>query len=439
MATTQVTLSHPYNGSLPGAVITIDAAIARGLVGDGYAVYTTPPVSPAPVADLLTRVGVLESVMPNDTISQAPLGVIGNSYGAINRTIAKQRYPERLARRIRGSFGNSCVSGMLVHDIASFIYGSFTKATGGSPSTPVVGTQNPSPATYGAFIVEGVRNDAGWDGGTASGNTTTKARAGFVAGLKAIIALLQASIWKQDTDASFVYAGTWTTQTGNVYYKGGTVHNTTVPGSTCTITTPVLPTGGGDVDVVLQAWDSGFGVSGAAYTVTVDGVAQPALTGTTNDAVACSVSQSTIGSQVTIPVHGLTAGAHTIVVTHAGSGSTQNLTINGLLVRSPNPVQVVIPKAARLGTAGYAAYTGAGASWATDQIYNGLIDTVCALYADGSVSTFDPNAAGWDPTTGISSADPQSLHPGDFGSDLYADGLMAHLNGLAPRIGLLPA
>ena len=86
------------------------------------------------VTDLATAVGAkIKSVdnslllVPNDAVATKPLYVYANSYGAIPRVWGiAERYPERLASRLKSGLVVRGVGGAMAHDIAKYLYGSFT-------------------------------------------------------------------------------------------------------------------------------------------------------------------------------------------------------------------------------------------------------------------------------------------------------------------------
>ena len=235
------------------------------------------------------------------------------------------------------------------------------------------------------------------------------------------------------------YTGQWVAQTAQSHQSDATGHYTWTNGSTVTITTPV----GTDFDVILLGTDDGaVGLGGATFAITVDGAPfrPPAGTPTT-----CSNQQrntAPVGNsaytQMAIPIHGLANTMHTIVLSHADV-TGRFLWYQCLLQPNPTPVTIVINKAARLASyAVYQANGAANAGWVTDQLYNGLIDTVVARFpSDQSVVVFDPNASGWDPSTMISSIDGLGVHPNDIGMACFADGIMSILNTLSARQGMI--
>lgn len=379
----------------------------------------------------LANIGVTNTATPSTVVEGLTMYAYGHSYLAVSASIAQRRYFERLSSRLRsGAAFNSGGSGWLCHDAAAYAHGTLTANV--ARGNNLAGTWTPAPLVGGFVILDVARNDAGWDG-----IASTKHRAGFVNALDALIRLIRSGSGLQDTNAAFVYDATgWTAQSAT-NFSGGTAHYTTTPGKKVTITTPV----GTDFDLMTVGFDSV--VTGAAFTVTVDGVnimSSLAVAGyptTTKNQVAQDHVTTSQWTPMAIPLRGLSNQAHTVVLTHAGN-SGEYLYANRLLTPTSTPPTIIIPKIARLPSAGYAAYTGASASWTTDQIYNGLIDQVVARFpSDQTVITWDPNANGWDYTTMIASTDGQSLHPNDLGMACYADGIISILNALPARKGLI--
>lgn len=358
----------------------------------------------------------------------------GNSYLWQNFSpqLTQRRYFDRVATRMgSGTAANGGVSSMLAPDVANYMYGTFTATTNHGTAA---GTWNPSPNNRGLVILELPRNDAGWDGlGSA------KTRAGFTNALDAIIRRVRSQSLLQDTNAAFVYTGAgWVAQTGVTGIPGTTAHHTATVGDLVTVTTPV----GTDFDLITL----GFDVSaGAAFTLTVDGVDKtPALAAagfptTTNN--QCLSTKFLVPASnwvpIAIPLRGLSNQAHTVVLTHNGAAAAI-LYVAQLLTPSLTPPAIIINKTNLLGTLGYNTTFGGNGSAAVDQIYNGLIDQVVARFPkDGSIQVFDPNAAGWDPTSMIASIDAQGLHHNDAGSLFYANNISQIIAGIPLYNGLV--
>lgn len=427
-ATFRVLVDQEYM-LVTGGAATTTWNVTRAMEGTSAAAHNSGVI----VSHVLTASALGNAVAPSGALEGVSLWGFGNSYlwQNFSPSFCQRRYFDRISSQIRsGSANNGGISGFMAPDVANYMHGTFTATTNHGTAT---GTWTPAATTRGVVILDLVRNDAGWDG-----VGTTKTRAGFVNALDSIIRLVRSQSLLQDTNGAFVYTGTWTAQTGNTGIPGTTAHHTVTPGDKVTITTPV----GTDFDLVSL----GFDVSaGAAFTVTVDGVditATLAAAGyptTANN--QCLSTKFWVPANnwvpLSIPLRGLSNAAHTVVLTHAGAASSI-LYACRLLTPSPTPPSVIIIKANQLGSFGYnTTYAGNG-SFATDQIYNGLIDSVVARFpSDGSIVTFDPNAYGWNPSTMICSGDAQQLHHNDLGAACYAGGAMAVLNALPMRNGLV--
>lgn len=387
-------------------------------------------------------------VPPTDTLEGLPLTIYGNSYAwmAQNPPMSQRRYFDRVANRMRdylvstamppapGTAINNGVNGYLMEDTANFAAATYTAQTNHGT---VAATWVPGLLNGGVVIIEGGRNSAGWDAFTSP----AKSRLGFTNALDALIRNIRAQTILQDTNAAWTYTGTWTNQ-ANVTFPGGNRHFSTTVGdhADCAFNLASAQ----DCSVILIGFDSTSNV-GSAFTVLLDSVditASLAAAGypTTSQNQCCQTKMVAAPIQwvpIAIPLGKLAAGAHTVRITQAGTAG-QLLMGFQLLQTSPSPPTIVVNKIAQVGPTGYSAYVGAAASWATDQIYNGLIDTVVARFPnDQSVLKFDPNANGWNYPTMIYSGDGQQLHPNDLGSACYADGLIALLDGLPSRSGLV--
>lgn len=371
------------------------------------------------------------------------LGMYGNSYGAVTYA-CDQGYFDRLKSAIGSPiWANYAVSQSLAADACSLAYGTNaaqlrqgTAASMWSATTGACTYNGVGNAPGSVWIIDIARNDAGFDGQTASSGTTAKSRAGFRNGLDALIRLLRADHVVSDSDASFVYTGSWATLTTNVL-ASGSAHYTFTANDKVTITTP----SGTDFDLVLIALDSVTG-TGAPYEVRVDG--SLVASGTTHNQTRKTQLVLNAGySQMTVPLRGLSAGVHSIELKHVGSNG-QFLYTDGLLVPSTHPPTVIVNKTAPLPAAGYATYnnwpgvTASSASEATDLIYDALIDDVIEPFAgDDSVLAFDPKATGFDTDTMIGGRDGAYVHLNDRGNAFYAGQLLKIIRNLEPRVGLV--
>jgi hypothetical protein len=382
-------------------------------------------------------------LVPSDelAIPGGALYAYGNSYLKVLRSLTPMRGIERVGSRIgKNLLGlnnfNYGIASTLMHDICSYAYGSFNLL---DPNTGAygVGTWAPAASNCGIAYLDCLRNDANYDNFESS----AKAQAGAYNGLLALIRLLRSSSFLQDTNAAFVYDGTWAAGGPGNAYKGGTIHQTGTQNGAVTITTPV----GTDFDIVaigVDSFEGGF--NGAQYSVTVDEV--PYSTGTTNDVFAGAKNAEALSNNITgqigitmplcIGLHGLTNAAHTVVLKKTDAALSY-LIVNGLLIQSPNPIQIAIPQLPQLTPAGYAA-PGTNASWNVDQIYRGIVSNIESLFAtDNSVKSFDPMKHGWSPNT-CTCVD--GTHPSDpIGTTAYADAFIHEMSKLGPRAGFTGA
>lgn len=228
-------------------------------------------------------------------------------------------------------------------------------------------------------------------------------------------------------------SGTWTVGSATTECTGGKVSSSTAAGATATYTIN-LPAAARVCWVTLAGDDDANGFVNAAATVTVDG-GTPIAVVTRNQSKKSGTGPNYGSGQMTVDLGLLAAGAHSIVITHAGSAG-QFLWDEALLVESPSPLTVVMLGSHQLGAAGYTAF---GGDYATDQVYNGLLATVAALFpSDGSVLVYDPNeaGAGWNPATMLG---PDATHPDPPGEQHKHDWLMSKFNALTDRIGLTRA
>lgn len=363
------------------------------------------------------------------------LGMYGNSYGAKTST-AEYIYFDRLKSAIGSAvWNNLAVSGSLAADAASYAYGTFTRGRQGTNSIAAVtstgtGTFVPGVASI-IYLVDIVRNDAGWDG-----LNTAKSRAGFRNGLDALIRRIRASsVIGNTASPTVVYTGSWTTSVAS-YGSEGSVSFTSTPGDKVVFTQT-----GTDFDLVLFGFDGAAGLgTGADFEVWVDGVLH--TSGNSNDQTRKTLSGAgNIGiSQLCVPVRGLTNASHTIEARHTGAGG-ELLFVDGLIVVDPTPPTIIVCKTAPLPAAGYQTYIDGGgttASEATDLIYDGIIDTVVGQFpADESIVIFDPKVDGFDPATMIGAADGLFVHMNDVGEAFYTGGLLKIIRDLSPRPGLV--
>jgi len=402
----------------------------------------TPP-SPAWLAALAAEEAarIAADALKADQLGIAagtPLRAYGHSglVGGIGTAVSN--YFSRARRRLQAkTWFNYGVASSRAADACSFAYGTVTLSRQGTGAdeenvSTAAGTWTPAAFVGGVTIVDVVGNDAHWDGYTGSGGTTAKSRAGFTNGLDALIRMLRAESYIEDNNAAITYAPAWSGAT-RTSCTGARISFTSTPTQTATFTAR-----NGDALVLLSYDAAGSGFTGSTYTLTYDG-GTAYTSGTTNDLHRKTGAVLNNGfGQMAIPIEGLTAGDHTFVLTHTGSAG-HILAVDCILRESPTPQTIVVMKKFYIEPAGYAAIVGAGgigASEATDDIYNALVDTVVARFPDdGSIAVIDPNALGWDAATMVTTID--NLHANDVGMQFLAAAVVDTINDLPARNGLV--
>lgn len=360
-----------------------------------------------------------------------------------DRVKARMRMPGNSAAG-QGYWANFGIGGSLVSDMCAYAYGTATIArqyTLAYSSITAVGggTWANAARLNGIVLLDTIGNDAGLDGFTASGGTTAKSRASYTNGLDALIRLLRATSRTEDT--AFTLSAGWNTVASTSASAGGLKWTSTV-GATATIASIF----GTDFDLIVMGLDdAALGqVACQAVEVRVDGALVATVDLRSQHRKTTYTGHPAIGQagfcQYAIPLRGLSAANHSIEVKHNGAAG-QILYLDCLLVASATPPTLILLKKQQFGAAGYATFNAiannAGASWATDQVYNGLLDTVVARFPnDGSIQVIDPNIYGWNAATMIGNIDGASVHLNDRGNAYYADLIMDRLNALPYRDGL---
>jgi hypothetical protein len=434
-------------GSLRGTTTTISLVLQHEtveLVADGSGSWW-PIAGHKTLASLDSRYG--GTTFPDrvsSIVSGLPLFAYGNSYLG-NNTNAVQYYFDRIKAQMQPQFWfNAGNNGMLAADACSFAYGTFTAVRQGSLAYAAAGATGsgtfiPSTLVGGVVILDTLRNDSGLDGTTTSGGTTAKSRAGATNAFDAMIRLFRCGTKvENNAGAGVVRTGSWTTS-ASTSCSSGSVSYTTTPGDNVVYT--VTLTVAARVSLIVLAIDNAAnGTSGATFTTKVD--SNSAVAGTTSDQMrkTAHTPPNNAFCQMAVDLGTLAVGTHTVTLTHTGT-SGQQLFDDCLLVETATPPTILINKIAQLSPSGYtltATYAAANASWATDQIYNSIIDTVVARFpSDSSIVTWDPNANGWNYSTYIGNTDGLMVHMNDAGNAFYANGDIGVLNTLAARAGLV--
>lgn len=238
-----------------------------------------------------------------------------------------------------------------------------------------------------------------------------------------------------------VTTGTWTAVNSNTAFSNSNMLKTNADAATTTYVIHLtesrrvhwVTAGIDDAEYAGTKAAPYGGTGGSGYSITVDGGS--AITGTTSNEHRFAALDLCHGQKV-VDLGVLAAGAHTIVIT--ASGASKLLVDEGLLVESLTPPTVLIMKEVELPAAYYALLPTYGASYAKTQTYNGFIDTeVAAWPADQSVITMDITTYGYDKALHISAADGAYAHFNDAGERLAANAILARLNQLPARVGLV--
>lgn len=317
---------------------------------------------------------------------------------------------------------NMGLPGAMASDICGGAYGTISYYTRAVQLDPNFAQQQAQ-----TWMAQGVRsglllldlfgNDGFNHASTASGGTTAKSLAGARSAGESLVRLLRASSMVNETDGTIAYAGTWTANSGVGDFSSGSNKQTTVPGSTATITV-TQP----DIDLVLFATDdSAFGVTGSAFQVKVDGVLF--TTGTTSNKMrksSSTVYNAAAYTQLTVPVRGMGAGSHTIELMHTGAGGNA-LFFDGYLIPAATPPLIVLNKLAHYSSAALAALPAPSSNAILD-LYSQIAQDIADLFPDGRVMTFDPlEDTAWDYTTMVTTYD--NIHLNDVGAAHYARGI----------------
>jgi hypothetical protein len=253
----------------------------------------------------LTLISQIKTVFPKSNSGSVGSGSVegldlylySHSYGVLQSpaNVSPNRLYQKLVfSRLRfGSLTTRANSGYFAQDVAGVMM------NGGGIFTP---------GTTGVVMLDCIQNDLRV--GTVSGVMAAANLAGFKNSLRAMLWYLRCSSVLQSTDASFVYTGTWTTISAT-WFMGGSMQQTIVVGATVTITV----TG---TDFVL--FTRATGGAQASATVTVDGVTKATITNPGSQCVTSTSTLAATSAPVAIPLTGLGAGAHTIVITNNGGG-----------------------------------------------------------------------------------------------------------------------
>lgn len=211
----------------------------------------------------------------------------------------------------------------------------------------------------------------------------------FRQALRAAIAHARLAVRYEEQDPSVVYAGTWVQGFAASVGSAAGYKYATANGSTVTVNVPAdFP--GGEVDLFFLIGSAFMGTA----TATVDGVAAGATVYDVNEVPQdyATGANSQFGSHV-LRFPGLAAGAHAIVVTMSGIGTTGSAIFDGWGIAAATPPLVVVPTNWRPYQYGmWATWPYNGINDADVATVNGIITAVAAEF-DANVIVPDIYAA----------------------------------------------
>ena len=392
--------------------VSVSLKIGGVEVGPVPATSAEGAVSSVPVPgdpDTLKRLQASDTSLRNPlarTVEGIPWFLAGHSHGAVppfgGTASAGGVWITRLATELAPySLVNASVSGYMAADVAG----------------RVLGTTQPFGANFkGLVFIDVGTNDM-------NASMTAKRVAGITLSVKAMIAGAQAQSKVVESDASFVYTGTWTVQ-ANAEYGSGASKSSQTSGDKVTITLPSLAAGL-NYTLLLTSCDSTKLAGCTSVQVKLDGVVTSTIN--LNDQMQfTNTSGATLESfgvgfyPLTIPGNGT---SRTLVLTSQAAGY---FGVDDLLIPQANPPQVVL-----LGQPAFtASYSALGGDTSL-----GIVNAAIQAGAVGFTGTtyVDLNA-GYVPATMCSSVD--GLHANDLGHAQRAASVAAALQSLAYRSGI---
>lgn len=324
------------------------------------------------------------------TAEGVPLFAYGDSWMASDATNSVgTRYIVRLERRLHTTLSNRATNSYHMQDNAQTAFSNHATKKWITP-------------TKGLVVVGSVLADVLENGSDPAG------LASFEHAVRAMCVVLSSGTRTEESDASFVYSGTWTTTTSSLA-SGGSVRTTTQQAAYVDITV-----GSGDHYLSLLSvadfTDLATIKNGAATIATVGDVAVPASVNNWNY----------IFTRVT--------GPGTFRVQKV-TNDAKNIWVDARVTLSATPPTILLVKGVYLPAAGYAAEVGGATDTSVDE-HNDILDTVAAEF--DNVEVVDP-LPGWDKTTMIAS---ENLHPKDRGMAHLADAVDMKLATLGWRDGM---
>lgn len=258
------------------------------------------------------------------------------------------------------------------------------------------------------------------------GNTTANMDP-FKQALRSVVAYFMCTRIVEDSDASFVYSGSWSSSSSTSENSGASFHFTPTNGQTATVTTPTDTPAGSIAVIGVTARDNG---QGGTHTFTLDGVAAGSM-----NAFGGATGKGYFPYVFTIPIP--SGGAHTIVDTVSAINTLTSVDFLGIIPPT-NRTMVLIAKQPKLPD--YSAYGSTPPGPPTDTgvtNLNAIIDAVATEFGAISVdlSTMDHD------TTMFAS---DKLHPSDKGHEFIASkmrtAIVANLSKLStPTTKLFPS
>jgi hypothetical protein len=368
------------------------------------------------------------------TLAGKPLFCYSNSMGAYVRRAetnwgynSMRPWPNRVAAVLGTELTTSknlAMVGSRSQDICTAAYGTdtySTQSTLGDPQTiDRAVTWDSIRVTDSLIVTDLLGNDA--IHGTANAQDFTSASNA----VKALLHLLRSANVKGAGDASIAYSAGWSTAS-STGYQGGTAKLATVPGETVTITAALDA-----IDVVLVGQDDSRFTTGSTFSITVDGT--PYATGTVSNQAASTGWGNDYGfCQLVIPITGMGAGTHTIVITHTGS-SGNRLLFNCWMTPASTPPWIVTNFIEHITDA---TLTTLGVTRAQLDNFNALLAPIAAGFTDHKVLVYDSWASGvFDnadtapspPTLNPGMISTDGVHPNEIGHAFYAHEILRLLN-----------
>lgn len=333
----------------------------------------------------------------NPAIEGSSLIAYGHSFVASDNfgNNSAQRYINRVFSRGRfGSISNRAVSDYRMSDAAMDAIG-----TRDASKKWTVGTR-------GVVVIDATANDILFNG------TTTRALLGYRNSLRALLNFI--SLGTITDSASWSTTGSIVTNPIADSYGGSTLRMAS--GQSGTASTTFSGT-----SVVVGALGL-TGTSGGSFEILVDGAVKGSYSTNAQGVESSASTVSRAWVPVSVPITGLSSGSHTLQVRPTGGGAANGdgPHVDYLGVPSTTPPLIVIVKAVRMTTAGYA-NSPVGSNDATVSTYNTILEEEAALLPN--VVVCDPTPV-WNPAIHTGA---DGVHPGVRGTAHLAACVMNRL------------